>query len=120
MNIFKTICDAIRNLKEMVKAAWNRQFLNNFDCSCDSVAVSEIKDFSWVKWFKGEYRVRLQKEVNIFRGILVGTGSYLLGMQIALFILGPFFGVFTVIPAIALGMTFSLFGTAIDLKYQAQ
>lgn len=120
MNILNTIREAIRNFKEMVVVVWQRKFLNNFKGSYDAVAVSEIKEFSWLKWFKGEYNVRLQKELNIFRGILVGAGSYLLGSQVALFILGSFFGVLTVIPAIALGMTFSLFGTAIDLKFQAQ
>lgn len=120
MNIFETIRNAIRNFKEMISAAWKRKFLNNFKSGYNSVTVSEIKDFSWVKWFKGEYNVRMQKEANMFRGILVGIGSYLVGIRIAMFIFGPFFGVLTVIPAIFLGMTFSLFGTAIDLKFQAQ
>ena len=118
MSIFTMIRNVIRNVCDITIAVLERKFLKNFKYSVDAVPAASIEDFSWIKWFKGEYRVIPAEKMSAGRGVIVGVSGYLLGNFLAMSVLGAA-SFFAVMASIWWGLVVCLYFVAIDMYYQA-
>lgn len=118
MSIFTMIRNVIRNLGDITMAVLNRKFLKNFNYNADAVPAASIENFSWIRWFKGEYRVIPAGKMSAGRGVIVGVSGYVLGNFIGMSILGAS-SFFAVVACIWIGLTVCLYATAVDMYLQA-
>lgn len=118
MSIFAMIRNVIRNLGDITMAVLNRKFLKNFNYSVDAVPAASIENFSWIRWFKGEYRVTPAKKMSAGRGVFVGVSAYVFGNYLAMSILGAS-SFFAAIACIWFALTVCLYAVAIDMYFQA-
>lgn len=106
-SIWEAICTAIRNVGSIISGALNRTYARNFYNSynysgTEYEALAEAKDFSWVKWFKGEYVTRIKSNPTLV-GTIVSSGTgYVGGVMLGMYLFAPLIGGFSVIPALIL------------------
>ncbi|QBZ70717.1 hypothetical protein pETSU_136 [Edwardsiella phage pEt-SU] len=103
-SIWETICTAIRNVGDIMFGALERRYIRNFaNYSVDVYDTLENvsdKDFSWVKWFKGEYITKVKGEVTFMGTMISGAIGYIGGYMLFSFALAPVLGPISIITSI--------------------
>lgn len=120
-SIWETICTAIRNVGSVISSALNRTYARNFSNSdwyspAEYEHLEDVKDFSWVKWFKGEYITRVKSQPTLL-GTFVSSGTgYVAGIMLGMHLFAPLIGGFAVVPALILAYIGSGIGHGIYLR----
>lgn len=119
-SLWNKIVAFVKEVKAVVKSIFSGDWAN---CSLGGDGVKEImpvgsSDFSWIKWFKGEYRQPSRTSFDGLANLCVGFGFNIVTVILVSPFMVSLFGGLAFIPAMIAGMFMGRLAQAVYLKFQ--
>lgn len=118
-SLWNKIVAFVKEVKAVVKSIFAGDWAN---CSLghngnDEIMPVGFKDFSWIKWFKGEYRQPSKVPFDGLFNLVLGFGFNIATVILVTPALAGVFGGLTFIPAMLIGMFVGRLAQAVYLKF---